>query len=75
MLKSIALTSGFFDKNGVISGLTTAYNKSYWSGINYTVTQLTKIITNNFIIHTIGQQGLDIAKLFLMEKFFQAPIL
>jgi hypothetical protein len=74
MLKSIALTSGFFDENAVISGLTAAYNKSYWSGIKYTVTHLKEIITNKFIIHTLGQQGLDVAKLFLMEKFFQAPL-
>lgn len=71
MLKSIALTSGFFDKNDTITGLEEAYNTSYLSGIKYTLTHLKQIVANKFILYTLGQQGLDVVRLVVAEKFLQ----
>lgn len=59
------------DTTGVIKGLKTSYElslpKALWHGVTHP-----KILLNPFILSTFGTQLLEISKIYLDRKFFQA---
>jgi len=70
-LDSTKLIASFFDKTNEIAKLEDQFNKGYVSGITHAVSNAKQILSNKFILFSLLYQGIDIAKLVLVQKFFQ----
>jgi len=70
-LDSTKLIASFFDKTDEIAKLEDQFNKGYVSGITHSISNFKQILSNKFILFSLLYQGIDIAKLVLVQKFFQ----
>jgi len=70
-LDSTKLIASFFDKTGEIAKLEDEFSKGYVSGITHAISNFKQILSNKFILFSLLYQGIDIAKLVLVQKFFQ----
>lgn len=70
-LGSLKLMASFFDKNANISSLEEKFKEGYITGFTHAIKNFKQLLSNKFIINTLKIQGLDIAKLIIVQKFFQ----
>ena len=70
-LDSTKLIASFFDKTDEIAKLEDQFSKGYVSGITHAISNFKQILSNKFILFSLLYQGIDIAKLVLVQKFFQ----
>lgn len=71
IVDSVKLMSGFFDKTDAIPQLEEQFSKGYIRGLIHTVQHTKQLLSNKFISHSIMYQAIDIAKIVLIQKFFQ----
>ncbi len=68
---SVRLMASFFDKTNIIKPLEESFNKSYVTGVIYLVSNIKQLLSNKFILFCLLYQGIDLAKLVLIQKYFQ----
>lgn len=71
-MESLKITASLFDETGVINELGQKFDQGFTTGITYGAKNIRAVLSNKFILYSTADQSLQLVKLALMYKFFNA---